>query len=152
MITASYKVNKDLYYANTHTPNLTTTEYTYRNNKLVHLCIGKNLGIRLNNILQYEIGKSLTNEQFFYGKTYSHAKPKPTTRSTYEQKLMQFDMKQTVVEREIVEEYAYTDKTGRRDTVQIAVTIKTDGITATIDFRDTEQYEKFTCPEWITLI
>lgn len=150
MIITSYKVEKNLYYDSniTYHPTLITTEYTYKNNKLVHLCIGKNLDIRLNNLLQYEFNKSINPEQFFYGKTYNH-KIKPTTRSTFEQKLKQFDISRTVIEQEIVEDYNYTDKKGKRDTVQIAIVANGTGMIATIDFKDAEQCADFVHPAWI---
>ena len=60
-----------------------------------------------------------------------------------------FDADKTVTVQEILEDYAYTNKTGGSDKVQIAVTVKADSVTATIDFRDAAQYENFVCPVWL---
>lgn len=156
LIVASYCVDKGFYYSpdNKHYVEMTTTEYTYKKDVLAHLIIGKNLGIRLDNMLAYEFGKSgifhNENEQFFHKKTYSHDKIKKTTRGTFEDRLKQFDMSQTVIEHEIVEEYAYIDKNGVRDSVQIVITEKADIMTASIDFKSVEQHNNFTCPVWLT--
>lgn len=154
IIAVTYHVEKDLYYApeTKHDLSLSTTEYMYKNDTLIHLQIGRNLGIRLNNRLRYEFKKEavLQNEQYLFKKSYNQGRPKATTRSTFEEKLKRFDMSQTVVEREIVEEYTYTNKNNRFDEVQIVITVKEDKMTATIDFKDAEQYENFIAPAWLT--
>lgn len=151
MFIVSYSVNKDLYNATEHQITMTTTEYTYKNNVIVHLHIGKTLGIRLNNILNYELNTNLNNNQYFMKKAYNKGKAKPTTRGTFEEKLKRFDMNKTTTEKEIVEEYGYVGKDGNHASVQIVVIIKNDtDMTATIDFKTTEQYENFIYPDWLT--
>lgn len=153
MIIVPYKVVKDLYYAPdaTHSVTMTTTEYTYKNNILVHLHIGKNLGIRLNNMLQYEFNKGIEKDQYFYKKTYHYGKPKVTTHGTFDEKLKRFNASKTTVEKEIVEEYNYIDKNGTHTFVQVAVVVKNDvDMTASIDFKDATQYKNFVCPVWLT--
>jgi len=150
-IIVTYHVDKDLYDGSEHRASLVTTEYICRSNILVHLQIGKNLGIRLNNLLSYDFKKDIAvqNEQFLAGKSYNQSKPKPITRSTFEDKMKRFDMSQTVIEREILEEYSYTDRNGHSDEVQIVITAKDDTMTAVIDFKDTEQHSNFICPAWL---
>ena len=149
----TYRVDKDSFYApeTKHNISLTTTEYTYRNDTLVHLQVGRNLGIRLNNMMRYEFKKELDfqNDQFLFKKSYSQSKAKTTTRGTFEEKLKRFDMSQTVVEQEIVVEYAYIDESDRPDEVQIVISIKSDTMIAAIDFKDVEQYQRFICPAWL---
>jgi len=155
-ITVSYHVDKALYFSSDrkHFIEISTTEYTYGNEMLVHLQYGKNFGIRLNNLLRYEFkkDKDFQNEQFFFKKVYSGGKPKPTTQSTFDKKLSRFDMGQTVVEQEILEGYSYTDKNGHSASVQIVVREKNGGITAAIDFKDLDQFNHFICPAWLTLM
>jgi len=150
-IVVTYHVDKDLYDSSEHRASLITTEYLHRSDMLVHLQLGKNLGIRLSNLLSYDFKKDIAvqNEQFLAGKSYNKSKPKPITRSTFEDKLSRFDMSQTVTEREILEEYSYTDRNGHSDEVQIVITAKDDTMTAIIDFKDTEQHSIFICPAWL---
>jgi hypothetical protein len=154
-IIVSYRVDTTLYFSpdTAHTLTLSTTEYTYKNDVLVHFQFGNNLNIRLNNLLRYEFKKSkeVHNEQFLYKKTYAGGNAKPTSQSTFDDKLSRFDLAQTAIEQEMVEEYAYTDKNGNSDSVQIAVRIKngTD-MTAAIEFNDMTQYECFAGPKWLT--
>lgn len=119
----------------------------------MHLQVGKNLGIRFNNLLRYDFKKdvSLQNEQFMYRKSYQNKdKTKILTHSTFEEKMKRFDMNKTIKEQEIIEDYAYINKNSRSDTIQIAVTIKDDTMTAVISFKDIEQYENFICPTWVS--
>ena len=154
MIIISYTVDKDLYYSpgTSHNIVTVTTEYVYKNEMLVRLEINKNLGIRLNNLIQYQFKKddTLEKEHFFYKKTYHDGKAKKTTRSTFEDKMKRFDMAKTIKEQELLEEYAYTDKNGRRDEVQIVIMVKGDTMTAVIDFKDAEQNINFIPPPWLT--
>jgi len=149
-----YRVNRALYFLpeTVHTIELLTTEYTCRNDLLVHLRLGKNLGIRLNNIIRYEVNKAeeFQNEQFLYKKKYQGEDAKPVTRSAFDEKMSHFDMGQTVIEREMLEQYAYTDKNGKSASVQIVVREKGVDMTASIDFRDAEQFTNFICPAWLT--
>ena len=153
VIMISYHVDRALYFLSdtVHTISLSTTEYTYGNEMLVHLQFGKNLGIRLNNRLRYEFKKNndVKDEQFFFKKIYSGSKAKPTTQNTFDEKLRSFVMEQTVIEQEILEEYGYTDKNGNAASVQIVVMEKASGMTATIDFKDVEQNKNFVCPAWL---
>lgn len=152
-IIVTYLVDKELYYdpATKHQSLLITTEYKHRNDVLVHLQLGRNLGVRLNNLLSYDFKKdtSFSNDQFLYRKFYSKNKAKPITCGTFEDKLKRLDVDQTVVEREILEEYSYTDKSNRSDEVQIVITVKSDIMTAVIEFKDGEQHENFICPAWL---
>ena len=153
-IVVTYRVDIDMYHdPNTkHDISLTTTEYICRNDILVHLQMGRNFGIRLNNLMQYQFKggmAALANEQFMAKKAYGKGKPKPITRSTFEEKRKRFDMSQTAVEQEILEEYAYIDKDGHLGTVQIAITIKDGAMSAVIDFKDSRQYQNFTPPVWL---
>ena len=95
---------------------------------------------------------ALANEQFMAKKTYGKGKPKPITRSTFEEKRKRFDMSQTAVEQEILEEYAYVDKAGHPSTVQIVITATGGTMTAAIDFKDSEQYQNFVLPAWLIQI
>lgn len=153
-IVVTYNVNKDLYYFpdTKHNISLITTEYAYKTDVLINLQIGKNLGIRLNNILSYDFKKDapLQNEQLMFRKSYqSKDKTKPITRSTYEEKIKRFDMSKTATEQEIVDEYAYVNKCNHSDEVQIVITSRDGIMTAVIEFKDIEQYENFICPEWL---
>lgn len=151
-IIVTYRVDNDLYHASNtpHDQSLVTTEYRYGNESLVHLVIGKNLGIRLNNHLGDLLeGVSIQNEQFLFNKTYMQCKPKLITRDTFNRKLKRFDMSQTVIEREILEDYNYIDKRSQPSHVQIVMIHKGDTVTATIDFDGSEQYENFTNPDWL---
>lgn len=153
-ITITYRVDKDLYHAADikHDISLITTEYKYGNELLVHLLIGKNLGIRLNNRFSDLLprgGAGIQNEQYLFKKRYNQGTSKLITRSTFDAKISRFDMSQTVIERETLEEYAYTDKNGLPDHVQIVITDKADTTTGTIDFNNVCQYENFPCPVWL---
>lgn len=156
VIVASYHVDTALYFSSdtVHTVTLHTTEYTYKNDLLVHLQVGKKLNARLNEVFRHDFRKneSLAGEQYFHKKTYNKGNAKPTTQSTFDDKLSRFDMGKTVIEQEIVEEYAYTGKDGKPDSVQIAVRDKSGtDITATIDFKDMAQHDNFICPAWLTV-
>jgi len=151
-ILIDYRVDRELYGSpeKPHHISLITTEYTHRNDVLIHLQIGKNIGIRLNNLIRYEFRKDdeFQNEQFLYKKSYGERKPKPTTRSTFEDKLKRFDMSRTTITREILIEYSYTGKNGKPDSAQIVVNEKDGSMIATIDFKDAEHLENFIEPIW----
>jgi hypothetical protein len=53
------------------------------------------------------------------------------------------------VEKESLEEYAYTGKDGRPGSVQISVKSKGDKMTAVIYFTDTEHLYHFVGPAWL---
>jgi len=89
-----------------HDIALKTIEYTYKDDILVRLLISGNIGVDLENKLQ----SKFSSEQFYAMKTYNQSKIKLMTRDKFLEKLKQFDKHQTVVEHEIFEEYAYTDK------------------------------------------
>lgn len=153
-ILTDYRVDRELYRSpgKPHHISLITTEYTHKNDVLIHLQIGKNLGVRLNNLIRYEFKKDdeFQNEQFMQKKTYGSGKPKATTRSTFEEKLKRFDVNKTATIRETLIEYSYTGKNGKPDALQIVVIEKDGSIHASIEFKDTEQYENFIKPAWIT--
>ncbi len=153
IITITYGVDADLYRADTkHDVSLTTTEYVYRNEMLVHLQVGKNFGIRLNDRLKQEFKRApaLPGEQFLFKKTYNRDAAKPITQSSFTEKLNSFDMSQTEIKREILEEYRYTGKDSAAYNVQIVITEKDGVMAAVIDFSDTKQYENFIAPTWLT--
>jgi hypothetical protein len=134
-----------------HHVKLSTTEYIYGNDMLVHLQIGKNFSVRINELLRYDFKKdaNFQDEQFLFKKTYNNGEVKPTTRSTFDEKLKRFDMSQTVIKQEILEEYSYTDKNGKSETVEIVVRESDLVMTATIDFKDMAQYNNFVSPVWL---
>ena len=153
MIIVNYLVDKELHY-NSDTPHnieLITTEYLYKNDILAYLQTGKNISLKINDFIQEHFNKrpDFPSEQYFIKKSYGKGKIKSMTRSTFEEKLKKFDMSKTVVEREFLEKYVYTDKTGKTDSVQIIITAKASGMTAVIDFKDAEQNINFVRPEWL---
>jgi hypothetical protein len=152
-MTIAYRVDQDLYHASDHQHDisLVTTQYQFGNELLVHLLFGKKNSVRLNDRLDdlLKDGAKILNEYFFYKKTYIPGNAKPVTRSTFEAKRKRFDMSQTAIEREILEDYAYTDKNGLPGYVIIIMTDNGNTTTATIDFEDTAQYENFICPVWL---
>jgi hypothetical protein len=150
-VIVTYDVDIELYDSFNHRVLLETTEYTYKTSVLVHLKIGKNLGIRLNNRLRsiFDVKEALQNEQFFIKKTYNQGRSKPISRGTFEEKLQRFNMSQTVVEREIVKDYNYVSKDGCSDNVQIQVIVRGGEMTAVIDFKDIGQARNFDCPNWL---
>lgn len=152
-IVITYRVDRELFYApdTKHQITLITTEYMYRSSTLVHLRLGRNLGIRLNNRLRYEFNKDLdfNNNQFMFEKSYNKRKAKVVSRSTFEEKLELFDMNETTIEHGLVEKYTYLNKKGCSDSVQIAIREKGDIMTAVVDFIDVEQYMNFINPIWL---
>jgi len=153
-IIISYSVDRDLYYdpQTNHNISLITTEYICGNNILVHLEQGNNLNIRLINLLDYTLKKDigLKKDYFFFKKSYNRKQAKAISQNTFEEKMKNFDKNKTVTEQEILDEYFYTDKTGKNSKIQIAITVKSEKITAVIDFIDAEQCENFVCPIWLT--
>jgi hypothetical protein len=150
-IVASYDVNNALYSAEMHNIELSTTEYTYGNDMVVHQQYGKNLGIRLDNLLRYTFKKNtvMGREIFFSKKTYNSSNPNVVTQSTFDAKISRFDLAQTVIEQEILESYSYVDKNGKPESIQIVVKVKGMDMSATIDFKNMEQYSNFVCPAWL---
>lgn len=151
IISITYKVNQALYHSSnvTHDITLITTEYQYGNELLVHLQIGKNLNIRLNNCLDALLPQGIQKEQFLFKKKYNPGDTKLITRSTFNAKISQFVTRQTAIKREILEEYAYTNMYGLPDRVHIVMTHREDTTVATIDFEDVKQYKSFIYPEWL---
>jgi len=84
-----------------------------------------------------------------YKKTYKQGDAKPITSSTFGEKIGRFDMDQTVIEKEILEEYTNNRKDGSVEEIQIVVRDNGDTITAEIDFKDTDQYNYFIAPSWL---
>jgi len=124
----------------------------YKNSLLVHLQLGKNFGIRMNNNLRYAFDVTLQDEQFSFKKASNKGKSKMITRDIFNKKLKRFDMNQTVISKEILEDYAYTDRCNRPDEVQIILKEKNDNMVAIIDFKDMEQLNNFVCPAWLIKI
>ncbi|MDR0325180.1 MAG: hypothetical protein LBI19_03680 [Oscillospiraceae bacterium] len=153
-MTVTYRVDQALYHTSDHQHDisLVTTEYQYGNELLVHLLFGPKNSVRLNDRLDdlLEDGAKILNEYFFYKKTYTPGNAKPVTRSTFEARKRRFDISQTAIEREILEEYTYIDKSGLPCRVKIVMTDNGDTTTAVIDFEDREQYENFSSPAWLT--
>ena len=149
----TYQVDKELYYKpdTPHSITLITTEYSYKNEILVHLWIGKNIGIKISNLIQEEFENiaNFHSEQFFFKKSYNEGRAKPTTRSTFEDKIKRFDTNQTATLYEVLEEYRYIGKDGQPDMVQIPVTITGVSVTVVICFKDTAQHENFVKPAWL---
>lgn len=150
-ITITYNVDKDLYHTSNakHDISLITTEFKHGNELLVHLQIGKKLRIRVNNRFDDLLPEGIQKEQFLFKKTYNDGYSKLITRSTFDTKISQFDISQTVIEREIIQEYAYIDKRNQLDHVQIVITDKGGTAIALIDFADVKQYENFVCPVFL---
>jgi len=149
---ALYCVDEKIYHSaeTQHNIKLTTTEYLYKNELLVHIEIEPTLAIGINGMIQtvFKKDRRFENEQFLFKKTYSENNAKSITRSTFEKKLKQFNMNQTTKSIEILEEYQYIGKDGTADIVQVAVTINGGYTTAVIEFRDVKQYENFKQPVW----
>ncbi len=152
IITVTYRIDFDLYRADAkHDISLTTTVYIYRNNILAHLQFGKNFRIRLNNRVQYSFKCDFTvlNDNYMFCKSYNREKVKHMSQSAFEKKLERFDKSQTAIEKEIIEEYAYTGKNSVTDTVKIAIVEKNGATTAEIDFSSDEQFKNFVAPVWL---
>ena len=62
-VVATYQIDINMYCdANTkHNLSSTTTEYICRNDVLLHLQMGKNLGLRLNNMSRINLREACTN-------------------------------------------------------------------------------------------
>ncbi|MDR0292978.1 MAG: hypothetical protein LBH95_02355 [Oscillospiraceae bacterium] len=152
-IVMAYCVCKNLYNDpdTKHDIFMSTTEYICGNNVPTYLYIGKNLSIRLSNRLRYEfnISGAFANEQFMRKKAHGDSKTKPITRSTFEKRLKRFDIRQTAIETEIIEEYSYAGRDGSPDEVKIAIKMKDDAMSATIDFKDIQQFKNFSPPVWL---
>jgi hypothetical protein len=148
-----YFIDKNIYFdAQTeHNISLVTTEYICGSNILVHSEQGGNLNVRLKNLLDYTLNKdsAINKDNFFIKKTYSKEKARPITQSTFEDRLKRFNADKTVIEQEILDEYGYTDKTGKLDKVQITVLIKSGRTLGVIDFKDAGQLENFVYPAWL---
>ncbi len=156
VIIATYSVDRKIYHAaeTRHDISLVTMEYIHGNDMLVYLRIGMNTGVRLNELLQNRIagGALIRGERYLFKKTYRRLRPKPITRSTFDDKLKRFDMSKTSIEAEILEEYAYTGKNGRADAVQLVIREKGDMMTAVIDFRNTDQQMNFAAPPYLCAV
>lgn len=154
VIAVTYHVDTDLYFASAagHAVALSTTEYTYKSDILVHLRAGNKTAVHVNHLLrnEFKTGGQYQGEQFFAKKIYGADDAKPIARSAFNEKLRSFDMGRTVIEREILEEYAYTDEKGNHDTVRIELRGKGLEMTAVIEFKDTGQHRNFVCPAWLT--
>ena len=150
MIIATYEIDRAIYDSpnSRHNIMLVTTEYSYKSKKLVHLQIGKNFGVQLNNMLTNKFARNTTlkSEQFLYK---NRGKVKALTYSAFAERLKQFDMSQTKKVQEVLVEYHYIGKGNQRDIVQIAITTKGSEILATIGFRDVSQHENFVAPAWL---
>ncbi len=152
IITVAYLIDAKLYDTDIlHNITLTTTEYVRGTDMLVHQKIGKNFAIRLNNRLRCEIKRfsALSNEHYFYSKTYNIKAAKSVTQGAFTDRLMRWDMGETTVEREIVEEYSYIDRNGDACNAQLIITEKNSVMTAVIEFPDTEKLQNFIAPLWL---
>ena len=130
---------------------LITTEYRHKNDILVHLNQEKTSNINLNNLLSYQFKKdiAISKEHFFLKKSYSENKLKKITRNTFEEKISRFNTQNTVTEQEILIEYAYENKVGQHEKIQITVCLSGEIMTAAIDFKDAGQYDNFISPSWL---
>jgi len=151
MIVVTYMIDKTLYNDPSvhHNIAIVTTEYSYKATTLVHVQLGQLFHNRLNHRLNSRLGKNVKSpgEHFLLKK--GRDKSKGLTRSEFETKLKQFDMRQTEGVREIVEDYCYTDMNRQQDIIGITITIKRNNITAVIDFKSLAQYKNFVPPAWL---
>ena len=153
VIGIQYQIDKGVYdrLDTPHNVIMVTSEYSDGTKTLVHLQIGRNFHIRLNNMLRYRLKAdvALDNEQFFSESPHKKGKIKAITHSIFEEQMSQFDMSKATIEREIVEEYHYTDKSNRPQVIQIPITIKSDSTFAEMEFENIEQYDNFIAPAWL---
>ncbi len=156
IIVTTYGVDKKIYHdtETRHDISLITMEYVHGNDILVCLRIGGNTGVRLNELLRSGIagGVAIHGERYLFMKTYRRLKPKPITRSSFDEKLKRFDISKTSIETEILEIYAYTGKNGRADAVQLVIREKGNTMTAVIDFRNSEHQENFAAPPYLLAV
>ena len=149
----TYQIIKDKYYSSDtkHTISLITTEYTYKNNILVHLQLNSGFHLHTANILTDKLNKNikLGKEIFMTKKNYKHSTVKNINKNRFNTMLGQFDISQTAIEQEILEEYGYIDKNNCSDSVQITTTIKNDILFATINFKNKNQHDSFVPPRWL---
>jgi len=145
MILITYGIDKALYDdpRSIHNIALTTTIYSFKMKKLVHVQYGKLLLSKLEN----RLGKLRSDEQHMLDD--GKGSIKPLTRGQFQEKLGQSDPRRTIKEQEILESYYYTDQRGQQEIVQIAISIKGDSMEAVIDFASVGQYENFVRPAWL---
>jgi len=149
----NYSVDKDIYYdpQTNHNITMITTEYLCGPNILAHLEQGRNLNIRLKNLLDHLLKKDsdFKKDHFFFKKAYNKERAKAISQSTFKEKIKSFDKNKIITEQEILEEYGYIDKTGDYDKVRIVILVKPEKTIAFIDFKDAYQCENFICPIWL---
>jgi len=145
MILITYGVDKAIYDDSRSVHNIaaTITTYSFKMKKLVHL----QFGALLRNRLENRLGELRSNEQHMLDD--GKGSVKPLTREEFQERLQQSDSKRVGKEQEIWESYYYTDRRGRQEMVQIAISIKGDHMEAVIDFGDVDQYENFVPPAWL---
>jgi hypothetical protein len=150
-IAVTYRVDDALYFDSEHDVSLETTEYAYGGDLLVHMWIGKSIGSCLGERLEkiFTVNMDVESDQFFQKSASHNGIAQLTTRDLFEEKLQRFDKSQTVVEKEILEEYAYVGKDGRPGSVRISVKSKGGRMTAVIYFADTEHLYHFVSPAWL---
>jgi len=152
-IVISYSVDTDLYNPSElgSSTLISTTEYMYNNETIIHVLLGEKARSHLSNRLSNEIGnnRTLQTEQFFIKKNVMQSKAMPSTRSSFEKRMRAFDMNRTAVSQEIVEELNYCDKNQHSETVSVVILIKNERAIATIDFKDSKQFANFIRPDWL---
>ena len=154
IIGVQYQVDKDIYDRpdTPHNVVMVTSEYSsHRAEILVHLQLGKNFHIRLNNMVRYRFSADVAvdDEQFFSTSPRKKDKIKALTRSAFEEKMSRLDMGKVSLECEIVEEYHYTDKRNQPRVIQIPITVKDDSAFTVIEFESKEQHDNFIEPAWL---
>ena len=147
MILITYGVDKALYDnpSSIHNIMLTTTFYSTKTKKLVHLQHGK----LFQNKLSDKLGSAakIPSEQFML--EHENGSIEPLTRDEFKKKRKQFDPKRTVKEQEVWESYYYTDKRNQQEIVQIVISTMDGNMTAVIDFESVAQYKNFVPPAWL---
>jgi len=145
MILVTYEIDKAVY-DNPHSIHnvvLTTTLYSFKRQKLVHLQYGK----LLQNKLEARLKGSLESEQFML--EHENGSIEPLMYDQFQKKLAQLDSKHTAKEQEILESYCYIDKRGQQEIVQVIISIKRNGMEAMIEFKSVAQCENFVPAAWL---
>ncbi|MCL2004297.1 MAG: hypothetical protein FWG72_09895 [Oscillospiraceae bacterium] len=147
---ACYSVDKDLYDQCEHHILFTLTEYTFNGDALIHLSIGpdgcERLKKRIKNL--FPAVSDTQGDQFLTKECGPNSPAQLTTRALFEESLERFDISQTTIEREMLEDLEYTCKNGSPDKARVSVFEKGGKLEAVIEFRDTAQIRSFVRPSW----
>ena len=151
MLVVTYGIDKSLYDTPSihHNIALTATEYSYKKQKLIHLEMNK----PCNNLLDFKVRRGLEvrlkiqDEQFLFINKENEAKV--LSRRKFGAKRKRFDMKDTAVRYEMLEEYYYIDRDKQLGMVQILIRTENGCTYAEIDFKNFKQYKNFVLPDWL---